>query len=77
MTPFRKYILPLPYVLFLAAAFYLMAPANSSGPAKGQLKAEETIEIERVEAADLPDYQRPAYFSIFNFIISFLPGSQR
>lgn len=77
MTPFRKYILPLTYLLLLAAAFFRLGFGNSVGPEKAQVKGEAALEIQRVETAELPDYKRPAYFSIFKFIVSFLPASQR
>lgn len=83
MTPFsRKYLVIVAALVLLLATILYVAPPRSSDFKASALSVVKPIETERLEAGQtesstLRDYKRPAFFSIFKFIISFIPGTQR
>jgi hypothetical protein len=83
MTPTQKKYLLISATLFLGAFLsfkvYSFATSAKANPLSSQVlpAPKPTVTFDGSEESEVQDYKRPAYFSIFKFIISFLPGSER
>lgn len=82
MSPFTGKYRRLIIALCVTVAIIFIVPVHSVQSHATLLRGnkmtqEQQVMVTPTEETDIQNYKRPSYFSIFKFIISFLPGTQR